>query len=563
MTTENEATRQGPNTGLSFFDSLPPMAAGELIRAAREVRLPARSTVFVEGDPGNAAYLIRSGLVDVVAEGAGTTAGVVTFGPGDVFGEQALLTGRPRSATALCQTGVRLWRIDHADFLAAVASVPELGAAVARLLSDRLAASGRHAGFGRGQTVLVMSDHPGVLAGVVTPLARACGAFLGEEPCIVAPARRGGWGTMPPHTTGVPGRDMAGVTVRAVRHHPLVLVVCGRSVPSSLLDGCDRAVVVGHHHLEPRRHKWGRRDVAVPATLDADGVAALARDLCGRRIGLALGSGGIRGFAHAGVLGVLADRSVPIDIMSGASVGAMAGALFLRGHGATDLADLGSAVRAALGTGLPSFSLSPDSLLSGRRILTFLRRRLGADTRIEDLPTPFVIAATDLDRREAVHLDAGPLAESVAASAAVPGVFPSVDLDGRRLVDGGASDPVPVGALRDRGADIVVAINVMGSENRRRSRLLPWTLPGPLENVFAVSAVMENLVVGLDVIISQLAAASCRWADVVVTPVTEPVPRFHAVPARASMRAGEQAMLAALPEVMTLLGAAGPTVDDR
>jgi NTE family protein len=552
----------GPQAEFGFINSLPPAAADELARAARDVRLAAGSTIFCEGDAGDAAYVIQSGLVDVMAGGVmaggvGGPARLVTVGPGEVIGEQALLTGRPRSATAVCQTGVTLWRIDHADFLAAMASVPEFGSAVARVLSERLATSGRRAGLRRGQTVLLLSETPEVLGGIVTPLAAACRALLGEDPFIVAPTRRAGWGVaLPPHTKGVSSRDMVGVAVRAVRDHSLVLVVGGRNVPTSLLDGCDRTVVVDSHHLEPERHNLGRRDVAVSAPLDAAGVARLARELCGRRVGLALGSGGVRGFAHAGVLAVLNEESVPLDIMSGASAGAIAGALFLRGHDPRDIADLGAALRETMGMGLPSFSLSPDSMLSGRRIMSYLRRNLGADTRIEDLPIPFVIAATDLGDRHAVHLDTGPLAESVAASAAVPGVFPSVVLGHRRLVDGGASDPVPVGALRDRGADIVVAVNVMGPENHApsRRRHFPWRLPGPLENIFAVTAVLENLVIGLDVIMGQLAAASCRWADVVVMPVTGPVPRLHAVPARAAVRAGEQAMLAALPDLMALLG---------
>src|SRR5580700_1894496 len=198
MTPEDDrstnTSAHGPMTGLGLLDNLPAAASAELARAAREVRLPSGSSIFVEGDAGDAAYVIQSGLVDIVAGRGEGMVRIVTLGPGEVLGEQSLLTGRPRSATAVCQTGVKLWRIDHADFLAAVASVPDLGSAVARILSERLATTSRRAGLRRGQTVLVLSDNPEVLGGVVTPVAEACRTLLGEDPFILTPTRKTGWG---------------------------------------------------------------------------------------------------------------------------------------------------------------------------------------------------------------------------------------------------------------------------------------------------------------------------------------------------------------------------------
>src|SRR5437588_11856833 len=99
---------------LGVFDDLPTAAATALKHSVSEVRLPAGAVVFERGDAGNSLFLIRSGLVDVLSAGSHSEA-AVTLGPGDVFGEQALLLGQPRAATVATRSGVVLWRLDHAD----------------------------------------------------------------------------------------------------------------------------------------------------------------------------------------------------------------------------------------------------------------------------------------------------------------------------------------------------------------------------------------------------------------------------------------------------------------
>jgi NTE family protein len=544
--------------GPGLLDSLLPEATDALTRVARRVRLPAGATIFAQGDSGDAMYVVESGLVDIFVGDDNEPVRLMTLGPGEVVGEQSLLTGRPRSATAVTQTGTALLRVDHADFLEAVLSVPQLGAAVAGVLSERLAVTSRRgAGLRRGQTALVLGAHPQVVGAVVAPLLAACEELLASRCLLVASADpRWDHAGLPPSTTRVAPADMAGNVVRAVREHPLVVVAGTSAVPPQLARGCDRVVLLGEYRAPHRAGGIGRRDLRLPEVLDAEALARLARDLCGRRVGLALGAGAIRGFAHAGVLSVLDELAVPVDLVSGASAGAIAAALYLRGHPPREFADLTKGFVEALGTGLlPSLSLSPDSILPGRRLMRFFTRKLGADTQIEDLPKPLVIAATDLGTRSTVHLDSGPLAQAVAASSAIPGFFPSVSIGGRRLVDGGTSDPVPIRALRDRGADIVVAVNVMNMNGDdlvhrwRRPRL-----PAPFERLLVLPALLENLFAGFDVVMSQIAADSCRWADVVVTPAAGRSPRHNVVPARAYMRAGEQAMRRALPELQRLVG---------
>src|SRR5438105_717661 len=154
-----------PGQQLGVLDDLPPAGLAAIERAVREVRLPAGSTVFEQGDPGDSLYRIRSGLVDVLGQAADGPTRVVTIGPGETVGEQSLLSGRPRSATARAQTGVTLWRLDHADFIELLAMLPELGTNVARIVSERLTAASRtRLGLPKGQTVVVCSRTPALAA---------------------------------------------------------------------------------------------------------------------------------------------------------------------------------------------------------------------------------------------------------------------------------------------------------------------------------------------------------------------------------------------------------------
>lgn len=533
---------------LGLFEGLTSAALADIERRIAEVRVPAGATVFSEGERGDALYVVRSGLVDLVVNGADGPRRIMTVGPGETFGEQSLVTGHPRSASAVAQTGAVLGRLEHADFIHTLATEPKLGENVARVAAEHLRAANRTLGRRNGQTVVVWAADAAPLARVARSLAGACEPMVGERPLLYAsgPAEQWGSAALPAGTEVLAPDDLAGKAVRAVREHALVLLLCAGQVPGALLDGADRVVVVGD---DIRMESTGRSPVhSIAKRPTKDAVAALARAVCGRRIGLALGSGGIRGFAHAGVLRVVIEEKLPIDFLAGASAGAMAGALYLRGMDPRDLADFTKAMQATVRTGLPTFSFSPQAMLSGRRILTFLRNRLGRDTTFADLDIPYLVAATSLDTREAVHIDSGPLPEAVAASAAVPGVFPPVRIDGQRLVDGGASDPVPVRALRARGADIVIAVNVMPVSKG------PMGIPVKRFNI-PLPGLLETLFLGLDTIVTQIAVLSCQQADVVIEPGSADAKWYDVVPMHAYMQAGENSMREAMPRIRDLMGA--------
>lgn len=191
------------------------------------------------------------------------------------------------------------------------------------------------------------------------------------------------------------------------------------------------------------------------------------------RVGLALGAGGSKGFAHIGVLRVLQEAGIHIDVISGTSVGAIVGALYAAGF---DLDQIHEGMHGA-DRRLRRWTVSTTSLWSDRGLRELLEQA-GADTRFEDLNMPFAAVVTDLTGGGCRALDTGPLWPAVQASAAIPGIFPPSIIEGHYLVDGGMVCPVPVDAARALGADIVIAVDLGDSEPMDSGLVAPWPLRG-------------------------------------------------------------------------------------
>lgn len=175
-------------------------------------------------------------------------------------------------------------------------------------------------------------------------------------------------------------------------------------------------------------------------------------------IGLALGGGAARGFAHIGVLRTLVAHGIVPDVIVGTSIGAVVGGCYA----ARQLDTLenwarGLTVRSILGH--LDISLSGSGLIRGAHLAKQLENAL-SDTRIDDLPIRFAAIATEFNTGHEIWLTRGRLAEALRASYALPGIFPPVLIGGRWLVDGALVNPVPVSAARALGARLVIAINL-------------------------------------------------------------------------------------------------------
>ncbi|MCL7451576.1 MAG: patatin-like phospholipase family protein [Anaerolineae bacterium] len=173
-----------------------------------------------------------------------------------------------------------------------------------------------------------------------------------------------------------------------------------------------------------------------------------------KKLGLALGGGGVRGLAHVGVIRALEREGIAIDCIAGSSVGSLVGAAYAAGFRGDRLVDL------ALSThwrDLATFVWPDNGFVSFERMEHALAERFG-DRSFSELDIPYAAIAADLATGEQVTLREGKLAAAVRASCSVPGIVTPVEIGGRVLVDGGAVNNLPISVVRELGADVVLAV---------------------------------------------------------------------------------------------------------
>jgi NTE family protein len=170
-------------------------------------------------------------------------------------------------------------------------------------------------------------------------------------------------------------------------------------------------------------------------------------------IGLALGGGAAKGVAHIGVLKALEDADIEVDYIAGTSVGAMIAALYAF---KVDVETIGSLARRLTMSKVTSFKLNKTGFFSTESLRELMLEYVG-DVAIEDAAIPLSIVATDINSGEEIILTSGSVVDAVCASAAIPGIYIPVEINGRTLVDGGLVQNVPIEALQTAGAGVTIA----------------------------------------------------------------------------------------------------------
>lgn len=225
-----------------------------------------------------------------------------------------------------------------------------------------------------------------------------------------------------------------------------------------------------------------------------------------KKIGLALGGGGAKGFAHLPVLEVFDELGIKPHCITGTSIGAIIGALYASGHSAAEIYEMSDellrpatrkpSLKNVLKTNenlkfLSMFdahlSLKPKGLIKGEKLLDFLYEKIGV-SKFEELSIPLKTVATDFWRNEQVIFDKGDLLPAIRASMAIPYVFTPICLDDRVLVDGGLVNNVPLDLICPK-CDIRIAIDVMGNSSKPKDKV-----PNPIEAIFHTYEVMMSTI---------------------------------------------------------------------
>lgn len=185
------------------------------------------------------------------------------------------------------------------------------------------------------------------------------------------------------------------------------------------------------------------------------------------KIGLALGGGGARGLAHIGVLDVLQQEKIPIDMIAGTSVGALVGAIYAQNKDTSVIESVCFLLDRKKLLSLIDFTWPRSGFIGGRKVRNLLKMIMGHDVTFSDLKIPLACVASDINAGGEVVIDHGSVLDAVRASISVPGIFTVVKRESRYLVDGGLENPVPVSVLRKMGADFVIAVNVESDIHER------------------------------------------------------------------------------------------------
>jgi NTE family protein len=175
-----------------------------------------------------------------------------------------------------------------------------------------------------------------------------------------------------------------------------------------------------------------------------------------KKIGLALGGGAVLGAAHIGVVKAIEEMDIPVEYISGTSIGALVAALFAFGMTGKEIEEIALDLRWIDMSGL---ALSNYGLLSNRKIKNFIRVHIG-DVRFEESKIPLAIITTDLAKGEKVTFNRGRVAEAIMASCSIPGIFIPVEIEDRILVDGGIMENVPVPSLKEIGAKVTIGVDL-------------------------------------------------------------------------------------------------------
>jgi NTE family protein len=630
---------------IPLFSSIPDSQIKKLASCFQAQTFQKDDTIFRQGDPSTALYIISSGAVFIYSEHNSTQSVQVELRRGEFFGEMALLSDMPRSATAKVTLDAMVFCLEKDDFYTLLKENRHIGLFLSRLYARRLAV---------GPSVESAPPQPCFYTVCATDPALGLSHFLysmsyhistesAKRVLVVEPhlelesiMKKFGLKSMPcpddslyhllpPHIYH--SKDIkwfyhpAGFNVLQVnrgfhreltpvlpalmdnfkRHYDLVVFslthrfkdleqqavrLCDKNLliinntPAALPDvkrklqrledtagpGLDR-VRVGVSHLcgtigiprEALKKELGlsetpqvwveKSNKAINDQIDTEkrfpvkGARAIARELAGVRVGLALGAGAARGWSHVGVLKVLKENNIHIDMIAGTSMGALVGAIFAAKGSISHLMNhtINSfPTRSRARKIIFDYTLPLKGFLKGKKALHLVANAV-ENADFMDLMIPTYIVGVDVLKGEEVLFETGDVAGAVRASLSLPVVFAPFKHNGRWMVDGGLLNPVPVDILEQKGADKIIAVCV---ENPYAGAGKITRAPNILQIIFRTISIVH----------STATSGFARKSDVVIYPKAQEFAWDDFHNGEVLMRRGEAACRKVLEQIKTMTG---------
>ena len=252
-------------------------------------------------------------------------------------------------------------------------------------------------------------------------------------------------------------------------------------------------------------------------------------------VALALGGGASKGFAHIGIIKVLKENNIPVKVVTGTSAGSIVGSLYASGM-SPDRLELEAEILGK--TDLVDLTLSSSGFIKGEKLQNYINYKVG-NRSIQQFPIKFAAVATDFESGKAVAFNRGNVGQAVRASASIPNVFQPTVIGGRRYVDGGLSQPVPVSAAKKQGANFIIAVDISARPVKNVNKSF-FSYLDQTFNVMSIPLLQHEL----------------GQANVVIKPKVLEMGSIGGFDQkRRAIQLGEEAARAALPEIKRKLAA--------
>ncbi|MFC1590772.1 patatin-like phospholipase family protein [Candidatus Omnitrophota bacterium] len=560
-------------SGLSFFEK-------RLIASkSRVVEYEKGHDIYQEGDAPDYFYCMVNGRAEMYHPPSKTKRrgrlSIECVRRGDYFGSISSLTGHPHSVSAKAINDSAVLIIKQKEFDYILKKVPKLAVFLSRSLSRRLSKKpvkrvfestivsvyGVEEGAGSSRYAQALAESIRNESGKKVLLIRSASipnkkdvsrklsAFAEDHHFVIVDVPEG----------------LSGLNLEVLKQSDRCHIICPSDRMSlcraeSLIKQLRRAlgrggalevsVMIKEDPFYPKSSYEERSNILsreVSASLPSDrqgyerALRRTARELSGVMTGLVLGSGAAMGLAHIGVLKVLEDEKIPIDVISATSIGALIAALWAAGLSARKIERFMSSFKSRLKVlSLIDPTFPVRGLIKGNTVRNILKRYLG-NKKFSDARFPLKIVACDIKKRREVIIEKGRLVDAVMASIAIPGVFEPVVLKNNvHLVDGGIVNPLPVSCLSRAGLKRIIAVN---------------TLPSPDDMV----RIERNKLNIYDIIVNSfqtmeysLSEYSCQQADVYLHPI--PLADWYEFyKAKSFIRAGTDCARRMLPKIKNLV----------